>query len=348
MKIKHSQIHSKPYSQLGFTLIELMFAVTIGSFLILGAAFAFQEARKTYSVNDTIARLQEQAQFVLDVLEEDVRLSNFWGLHNNRSIITKDAGLTTLIAGTINGDCVNDWSVDTSVGISGTNDLNPATDGRWGTNCIDSGGYKIDTDTLVIRHADPKIAGVTGNPIVTGKIYLSSSEVPEGTMYVGTAGSTLAGLSAISKIYAMRSHGYYVRDWSFVDGDNIPMLRRVSLTVNSAAPSVEEQELALGVEDLQIEFGIDTSAFDSNSRGSINRYVTPDNTDLNLANVQILSVRIWVLMRAQNDELNYLNTNTYSYGNKIGTDAYTPNSGAGDGFRRLLVSRTFHVRNMQR
>jgi len=52
-------------SQSGYSLIELMITITLGSFLILGAAYAFQEATKTYTTNDNVAKLYEQSQWGL-------------------------------------------------------------------------------------------------------------------------------------------------------------------------------------------------------------------------------------------------------------------------------------------
>ena len=351
--------------QSGFSLIELMLSVTIGSLLILGASYAFQEAKRTYSVNDSVSRLQEQAQFVLSVLEEDVRLSNFWGLHNRRGAVVPHTSVQGLA---FTGDCANNWALDIRQlanlswdvlddGIIGTNNVDP-TDAAlsvnaWGDGCITASEYLANTDTLVIRHADT--IPIPDADLQAGRVYLTSLETPSSTMFLGT--TVPAGTSALSSTYEMRSHGYYVRNFSFEDAagnaiDNVPMLRRITLTDGGAAPVVQDQELAIGVEDFQIEFGVDTSPLVHENRNSINRYVAPDNDmfDPTHANfnpeVQILSVRVWLMLRAQNAELNYTNTDTYSYADKTGADAFTP--AAGDAFRRLLVSRTFFVRNMER
>jgi len=113
--------------QTGFNLIELMISIVIGSFLILGATYAFQQAKNTYITNDNVARLYEQAQYVLDLVEEDIRLSNYWGLHNKRAAITGDneydssgtANTTGLIVPAAS-DCPNGWALDLRTGISGT------------------------------------------------------------------------------------------------------------------------------------------------------------------------------------------------------------------------------------
>ena len=45
--------------QRGFSLVELMVALTIGSFLIIGAVTVYVQSRNSYTVNETVARLQE-------------------------------------------------------------------------------------------------------------------------------------------------------------------------------------------------------------------------------------------------------------------------------------------------
>ena len=350
----------KTHKNTGFSLIELMLSIAIGSFLIIGAAYAFQEAQKTYRVNDNIARLQEQAQFVLDTLEEDVRMSNFWGLHNITAAVVKDGSIATL--GVIGGDCEGNWALDLSLGIYGTNNVNPAlvddtTTRDWGRGiggigCITPASkYQDGTDSLVVKHAGNNI--VLPDALDTGKIYVTSNETPQSILFRSTSVPSTAPSAAglFNKIFELRSHGYYVRNYSFEDAsgnalDEIPMLRRITLVDGGSVPKVQDREISAGVQDFQVEFGIDTSTVTSPERGSVNRYVSPDSGILDKDHAdhnpeaQILSVRVWILMQALNEELNFNNTATYSY---AGTDTTVD-----DGYRRLLVNRTFQVRNMQR
>src|SRR5690606_21019944 len=46
----------------GVTLIELMVALAIGSFLMIGAVTVFMQGRTTFRVTESIARLQENAR----------------------------------------------------------------------------------------------------------------------------------------------------------------------------------------------------------------------------------------------------------------------------------------------
>ena len=332
------------FSQKGFSLIELMISVVIGLFLIIAASYAFQEAQRTYTINDNVARLQEQAQFVLDTLEEDIRMSSFWGLHNRFSAVSFDSTLPA----TITGDCTVPWALTVTRGMTGTNNANPstaATVNNWAdTGCISAANtWQTGTDSLVIRHAGSEI--IPDGTLDPNKIYVASVETPLSTVFTTIDTNVPSGTNPDSKVYEFQAHGYYIRDFSYAAGDDTPMMRKLTLI---SGPAVQDRELAIGVEDFQIEYGIDTSGYASANRGSINRYITPDNPILIPTDVafnpeaEILSVKVWLLMRAENEEMNYINDNIYSY---AGNGVVAPFN---DAYRRLLVSSTFYIRNRER
>jgi type IV pilus assembly protein PilW len=68
------------------------------------------------------------------------------------------------------------------------------------------------------------------------------------------------------------------------------------------------------------------------------RYVNPGDPLLNTA--LVVTARVWLLVRAENPEVGFVDSRTYNYADVVN---YQPN----DGFRRLLVSRTIQVRNTQ-
>jgi len=322
----------KTNKQLGFNLIELMIAIAIGSFLIIASTYAFQEARKTYTVNDNVARLYEQGQYVLDTLEEDIRLSAFWGLHNRRSAVRGDTNDALGIAiNTISGDCDNNWALNLDAGVSGSNGGSAPT---WSasSNCVSD--FKANTDTLVLRHAD--YTEVLTADLEDGQVYVRSDESPQSEIFEGT---TQPNVSNEAKNYELRSHGYFISSNSYTNTDNIPMLRRMALVDNGSDPAVETQEVAAGVEDMQIQFGVDHDLRGTAGFGTVDYYVNPDSVVLNQASTRVLAVRLWVLLRSESAENGFTNDKTYNYAN---VPAYTPN----DNFRRLLVTKTVQVRNM--
>jgi type IV pilus assembly protein PilW len=65
--------------QSGLTLVELMVALAIGSFLVIGAVQIYSQSRQAFVINESIARVQETAQFAIDTIEADLRMASNWG-----------------------------------------------------------------------------------------------------------------------------------------------------------------------------------------------------------------------------------------------------------------------------
>ena len=70
--------------QAGFTLIELMLALALGLVISAAAIFLFLTAQKSYSVQQGLSNVQDNANFGLNYLTKDLRLAN---LNNTQSII---------------------------------------------------------------------------------------------------------------------------------------------------------------------------------------------------------------------------------------------------------------------
>ena len=73
--------------QRGLSLIELMVALAIGLVIVAGALTVQQRCSAALRTLETVARLQEVARLALDVLETDVRMANYWGLHNHAEYV---------------------------------------------------------------------------------------------------------------------------------------------------------------------------------------------------------------------------------------------------------------------
>ncbi|MFV1996945.1 MAG: PilW family protein, partial [Acidiferrobacterales bacterium] len=65
--------------QYGFTLAELMVAVTIGLIVLAGASSVMVSNKKTYTAQDSLARMQENARAAMLMLTYDIRNIGYWG-----------------------------------------------------------------------------------------------------------------------------------------------------------------------------------------------------------------------------------------------------------------------------
>ena len=125
-------------------------------------------------------------------------------------------------------------------------------------------------------------------------------------------------------------HAYYVSSQSTQRTD-VPSLRRKRLANINATDAVIDEEIVSGVEDMQIRLGIDT-----NGDTSADQYV---NTGAVPANANVVSVTVWLLVRAEDPDVSYRAAPIPAYADM--TAAFTPN----DRYRRILVSKTIHIRN---
>lgn len=69
----------------GLSLIELMVAMTIGLFLLLGLIQVLDASRSSYNVATGVARTQENARFAIDSMQRDLRMAGHMGCVNDQA-----------------------------------------------------------------------------------------------------------------------------------------------------------------------------------------------------------------------------------------------------------------------
>ncbi len=70
---------------LGVSLIELMIALAIASFLLLGLVQVFSASRTAYQLSEGLARTQENSRFAMDFLQRDLRMAGHFGCTNDQA-----------------------------------------------------------------------------------------------------------------------------------------------------------------------------------------------------------------------------------------------------------------------
>lgn len=66
-------------SQKGLSLIELMVAMAIGLFLLLGVSKIFLDSKRTYSFQQSLARIQENGRMAQEFMGRDIRMAGYTG-----------------------------------------------------------------------------------------------------------------------------------------------------------------------------------------------------------------------------------------------------------------------------
>ncbi len=327
----------------GFSLVEFMVASTVSLILLAAVMALFLNSNTTYRVNESVARLQENGRYALDELSYDLQLAGYWGGNNSPELIRRRSGQSDQLNKATN-DCTDRWHIELDRPVEGLNNTNSPYNG--GSGCIPDSAYSSGqggggTDVLVVRRVDP--TPLENADLQDHWTYIRSN-VNEGELFVGKIASTvgpdpevdlLPDPALVAKNYALRAAAYYVSNYTNAAGDGRPSLRRATLGIGSSGPAVTTPgELVIdGVQDMQIQFGVDTD-----NDGSVNQFVHPHRVTVVADWDAVRAVRIWLLVRAIDQEPGYTDTATY---NLAGTVVGPFN----DGFRRALLSKTVRLRN---
>jgi type IV pilus assembly protein PilW len=331
-------------AQRGVTLVELMVSVAVGALLLIGTMTVFMQSKTGFVVNEAMARLQENANYALDILEPEIRMAQYWGLTSRTYQVQGKAGPAepTPAGLGVSNDCGLNWSIDLDRAVAGSNN-----DGYpWGAFCGGpfGGAAGATSDTLEMRR-------VTEDSLVlltNGVIYMQTVRFQDPTLFTGNA-IPLNYSVTNSQTHALITRGFYVSQNSSLStpANPIPSLRMKNLVGALLGPSVVDQEIIPGVEDFQVQFGVDTDLEGSgaiNGRGTVDRYVSASDPIIDptavgfIPDARILAVRIWLRLRSDRPENGHFDTTNYVYADQ---NIPAPN----DSFRRLLVSKTIYLRN---
>jgi type IV pilus assembly protein PilW len=324
---------SFPNKQTGLTLVELMVALAIGSFLMIGAVQIYSQSRQAFVVNESIARVQETAQFAMDTIEADLRMASNWG-RTSRALTIEGRSVT----GDTNpdglaepADCGAGWALNLAMTVDGSD--------SYALPCGATGGAEANSDTLTVRRAtvDPVAPDGAHLQIQTSRIQgqlFQDTNIPAG---FSDAIDPVTG-QPDSTTHDLLVNSYYVAaDSNLIP--NTPTLRRKSLSVDAGAPAIVDQEIAPGVENLQVQFGVDVD-----EDNTVDRYVNPNDRIFDpddaayIPGARVITARVWLVVRGVSREVGIQDQRDYAPGN---VDLGTPN----DDFRRLEISKTILLRN---
>lgn len=313
--------HAMRRAARGVSLIELLVSLVIGTLLIAGAVTVYIQSRNTYRTSDTAARLQEVARYALDVITPDVRLAGFWGLTNRPDSFTNGAGVVA-------NDCGANWTVNVAVPIEGRDAV--ATGGSgYNLACTKAAGVNnVDwADVLIVRRTT-----ADATALENGRAQVQSNRETAALFSNGTrpAGFNIAPQSETHNLVV---GAYYIGEGPTVSGIRQFSLRRQTLIGGAGGPQIRDEEIIPGVQDMQVQFGLD-----ANGDGSAERYLNPQ--DAIPAGARIATVQVWLLVVAEEREVGYRDNGTYNYANANQTAAVFK-----DNRRRVIVTRTIQIRN---
>ena len=319
--------------QHGMSLAELMIAMALGLLLTLGIATLFTQTRQSFNQDEQIATMQANLRFAIEVVVADAAMAGFWGGVLEPVSIENDTTLS--IANDCGVGAAGVWAYDVSSPISGVDNATAAAAVAQ-FNCIDADEFRPTTDVLAIKRVrglaiedDPNQCVHDFNDtdtLVNDTVYLADNGITGLLFAEPKSGAIAVGGCVENREYAPTVH--YIRNFSTVEGDGIPTLCRKVL-VMGATPTMTTECLVEGIEQLQVEYGVD-----ANSDGLPERYISAPTA---AQWPTVTAIRVHLLARSLRSEPGYVNPKTYVLGNTTVTPA--------DDFYRRSATTTVLLRN---
>jgi len=316
----------------GLSLVELLISMLLGLFLTSGIVSVYLGSKQNYFYEEQSARIQENGRYAMRLLQRELTMAGFFG-----GILTMDA----VTPASVGVDCsTTDWALNGIDPVDLVNDYSgqstPVSLNSTPFTCLDGAGIVPFTDILAIKRTASEASMRSGVPAAgltasTGEQWylrlpgdgdpLWQKLRPIDLLNSEAAGASWAYWEASSRIFYIRSYSD-----SGAANDGIPTLCMENLAGNA----VTTRCLVEGVENMQLEFGIDTD-----DDGVANQYkVAPSGAEMK----QAVTARIHLLLRSILEITGYRDDTTYVLGQAIV-------AAQNDGFLRRVFSTTVHLRN---
>lgn len=349
-----------PNRSRGFSLIELMIAVSLGMLAIAAVGSVFIYGSRSYKEDDRVSRMQDELRFAMAQLSADLEMAGFFAqtrnlvndldVHGSATVET-DCGPTT--DGGVSGPA-NNWTYMERRASVFTRGDATAAQANAAFPCIDTdefytGPRDEGTDIIAIKRLSG--SNTLREDENNNTVYMKTNGV-QSVLYrhQGGAGARCTVVdnairtacsaanpppsSGNIEIYEFKPVVWFVRKWPQGDsGTIVPSLCRKYLGVVGGEIDFVTECLAQGIEDLQLEFGVDT-----NANGVPDFYTEYDAMpDLNTL-ATIVAVRAHLLARAVEPDQGYTNVKSFTLAGRT-------HAAFNDKYHRRTLSSTIVMRN---
>jgi type IV pilus assembly protein PilW len=308
-------------SQAGLSLVELMVAMLISLFLTAGLFSMFSMSSSNVTTTSQFNQLQENGRIALAIMERDISQAGFFGNYTGQTFDNR----VTLSATPVINDCVSSSGNNTSFPnfpLFGFRYL-------WGYEAGVSGESftcitpKSTTDVIQLK----RLLGPSFLPAqINSTRYYAAAAPNQVEIFNGDA--VAPPVIANSRFWEYQNHIYYIEN----DGD-IPILKRRTLSIGNGMNN--DEQLVEGIENMRILYGVD-----SNNDDTADSYMPVQNVTAPIwdSGYDIVSLRIFLLVRSNQRDNSYTNNVEYTFGDKsIGP--------FNDNYRRKIVSSTVVLNN---
>lgn len=379
----------------GFTIIEFMIAMTLSLLVLAALTGAFVASSRSRSEIERANQQMENGRFALQILTDDLQLA---GYLSHLNLVSADAGIN------LDPPTGKPNPCSTTVGAEGSTSPteiagallmhiqgydNLAALGSELDDCLTD--HKSGTDIVVVRRSATCIAASANCAVTVGAPYFQASlcagpnELADADndarkffrLEIATQATepinnnldrTQRNCSTRADKRQYLTHIYFVAN-NDQAGDGIPTLKRAELGANSAgtAPAFSIVPLAHGIEDLQVEYGIDTdnaTGMVGEGDGSPNvftaspdRYPAAADCAANAACIRnwrnVMAMRLNVLARNTTASRDHVDSKVYTLGldfaggNQCARDANNDDTceAFNDSFKRHVYQTSVRLNN---
>jgi type IV pilus assembly protein PilW len=333
-----SRLHAHPMHRpvTGFSLIELMVAVTLGLLLILALASLLAQQSRSRTELDKSAAQVENGRYALNLLQGDIQLAGYYG----------QFGGTIAVPGALPNACetVNVANLDAALALplQGYDDVGSTIPSSL--SCLAAANHVPGTDVLVVRRLQTSVAGA----LDAQRVYVQTS--PDGRITDKGANSvnfTLMNKDGVTAadIRAYVEHIYFISPCNVLEsgqtvctanadgGKPIPTLKRLELSVSGGNTAFVLTPLVEGVENMQLDYGIDTEGVGGPSYPFIEAPALAQWPD-------VVAVNISLLVRNPTGTVGYRDAKTYDLGLAGSVGPFS------DDYKRHVYSSSVRVINV--
>jgi type IV pilus assembly protein PilW len=294
-----------------------MVALAISTLALAAALALHGRSSADWRLLSAQVRLHEQLSWAVEALRADALLAGHWGQALEPGLVQVPAALRVHCR--LSGMDATDWALRLEQPVA-------AGDNSWAAPCPLL-SPRAGSDLLVLRHAG-------GDPVPTdaGQVQLAATPL-RGQLFAD--GALPAAYPAGAAVHDVVINAWYVSDSSSFDPAQ-GSLRVLSLVKPGR---LEDHEVATGIENLQVQFGLDTSG-----DGSVDRFVDPDDPAATTGTVRAL--RLWLLARSERAGAGFRDSNSWQPPDtRLGPIVPGVTPGYPAGHPRMAITQTMQLRN---
>lgn len=401
----------------GFSLIEFMIAITVSLILLAALTSTFVANSRARTELDRANQQIENGRYALSVLTDDLQIAGYVAEFNLRTAVLAAPGAKPRPC----ANTVAEWIAALPMHLQGYDNI-PDADANGGADvddvdddatgavdldCLPATDVRPGTDIMVVRHASVCTLGSTNCPTaIAGAPYFQAANCATQIAFadqtdpnlpaipnsrasyrldttLGNLNRQLRNCGTAAPVRRYLVHIYFVAN-NDQAGDGIPTLKRAELTGVGGNPGFQLASIANGIEDFQVEYGIDCGDAPPAPPGKVDCTGTSDGAPdvyaaspdtYNRADItaptancaadypncvqnwlDTTSIKVSILARNLNTTRDYVNSKVYSLGrNAAGTaqcalftdptDFTSACAAFDDGFRRHVYQTAIRLTN---